>query len=74
MSAVDKSSETPRPKPTCPRCGSLRWVSVSLNGGWTRLAQCVPCGAYHKVVIGPGWKSPRFHDPDAIHPDYREDS
>lgn len=58
-------------KPRCPRCGSPRWVSVSLNGGYTRHAQCVPCGAYHPVVIGPGWKSPAFRDPDAVHPDYR---
>lgn len=41
-------------KPTCPRCGSPRWVSVSLDEGWTRRAQCVPCGAYHPGVIGPG--------------------
>jgi len=40
----------------CPRCGSKSWVSVSLNGGWTRLAQCVPCGAYGDK-LGPGWKA-----------------
>lgn len=57
--------------PRCPRCASPRWVSVSLDGGWTRLAQCVPCGAYHPGTIGPGWKSPRFGDPEAEHPDYR---
>lgn len=61
----------PETGPRCPQCGSKRWVSVSLNGGYTRLAQCVPCGAYHKPVIGPGWRSPRFHDPEAVHPDYR---
>jgi hypothetical protein len=43
----------------CPRCLSPQWVSVSLDGGWTRKAQCVPCGAYHPGSIGPGWKSPR---------------
>lgn len=39
----------------CPRCGSTHWVSVSLNGGWTRCAQCVPCGKVH-AVLGPGWR------------------
>jgi hypothetical protein len=47
---------------------------VSLNGGFTRRAQCVPCGAYHEPVIGPGWKSPRWGDPAAEHPDYRRES
>lgn len=59
-------------KPRCPNCGSPRWVSVSLNEGLTRLAQCIPCGAYHDVIIGPGWQSPRFNDPEAVHPDYRK--
>ncbi len=58
--------------PRCPSCGSPRWVSVSLDGGWTRKAQCVPCGAYHPGTIGPGSESPRFGDPDAVHPAYRE--
>jgi transcription elongation factor Elf1 len=40
----------------CPRCGSKSWVSVSLNGGYTRIAQCVPCGAYGDY-LGPGWKA-----------------
>lgn len=60
--------------PTCPRCGSLRWVSVSLDGGWTRRAQCVPCGAYHAGSIGPGWRSSNFNDPAAHNPAYREDA
>lgn len=59
-------------EPRCPRCGSPRWASVSLDGGYTRRAQCIPCGTYHKPVIGPGWRSARFRDPDAVHPDYRE--
>lgn len=42
---------------TCPRCGSPRWVSVSLNEGYTRVPQCVPCGAIHKATLGPGWKA-----------------
>lgn len=63
---------TPPRKPTCPRCGSPRWLSVSLDGGWSRRAQCVPCGAYHAPVIGPGWKAKNFRDEDAIHPDYRD--
>jgi transcription elongation factor Elf1 len=67
-----KSESSQRKKPRCPRCGSTRWVSVSLNGGYTRQAQCVPCGAYHPGNIGPGWKSPRYNDPDAVHPDYRK--
>lgn len=50
---------------TCPRCGSLAWVSVSLDGGWTRRAQCVPCGAHHPGSIGPGWRSLPFADSDA---------
>lgn len=62
----------PSPTPQCPRCGSPRWVSVSLDEGWTRRAQCVACGALHGPVIGPGWRSPRRADPDAVHPRYRE--
>ena len=30
----------------CPRCGSERWVAVSLDHSWTRTVQCVPCGRY----------------------------
>lgn len=41
---------------TCPKCGSTRYVSVSLNGGLTRIAQCVPCGAYGDK-LGPGWRN-----------------
>lgn len=41
----------------CPSCGSPRWVSVSLNEGYTRRAQCVPCGKVH-ARLGPGWRSP----------------
>jgi uncharacterized Zn finger protein len=40
----------------CPRCGSLRWVSISSNGGYSRYAQCVPCGWVH-AYLGPGWKA-----------------
>jgi transcription elongation factor Elf1 len=57
-------------EPQCPCCGSPKWVSVSLDTGFTRRAQCVPCGAIHKPVIGPGWKSPRYNDPDAADPRY----
>jgi rubredoxin len=39
----------------CPRCGSTRWVSVSLDEGYTRRAQCIPCGHVH-AKLGPGWK------------------
>jgi hypothetical protein len=67
----DATREPEKRQPRCPRCGSTRWVSVSLDTGFTRHAQCVPCGAYHKPVIGPGYKSPRWGDPDAEHPDYR---
>lgn len=42
---------------TCPRCGSPEWVSVSLDQGYTRRAQCVPCGHYHPGILGPGWRS-----------------
>lgn len=59
-------------KPRCPQCGSTRWVSVSLDEGWTRRAQCVPCGAYHKPMIGPGYKSKQFGDPEHDHPAYRD--
>lgn len=58
-------------EPRCPKCKSTRWVSVSLDGGYTRKAQCVPCGAYHVVNIGPGWQSPAYNDPEAVHPAYR---
>jgi hypothetical protein len=43
----------------CPRCRSNRWVSVSLNGGFTRIPQCIPCGAYHDHALGPGWRGRR---------------
>lgn len=43
--------------PPCPRCSSPRWVSVSLDGGYTRRAQCVPCGHVQPQPIGPGWKA-----------------
>ena len=45
---------------SCPRCGSHRWVSVSLDEAWTRIPQCVPCGAYHDHYLGPGWKNPDY--------------
>lgn len=59
-----------RTKPRCSGCGSPRWVSVSLDDGYTRRAQCIPCGTYHEPVIGPGWQSARFRDPSALNPDY----
>lgn len=34
-----------------PGCKSAQWVSVSLDGGRTRIPQCVPCGAYHRGVV-----------------------
>lgn len=40
---------------TCSRCGSNRWVSISLDEGWTRVAQCVPCGAIGPK-LGKGWR------------------
>lgn len=60
--------ETPR----CPACGSTRWVSVSLDEGWSRRAQCVPCGAYHAPMIGYGYKSAHYGDPEHDHPAYRK--
>lgn len=39
----------------CPACGSTSWVSVSLDEGYTRKAQCVPCGKVH-ANLGPGWR------------------
>lgn len=62
--------------PRCDRCGSARWVSVSFDEGWSRRAQCVLCGALHQggICIGPGWRSPRFNDPQAVHPAYRRGS
>ena len=63
----------PRARPRCPQCGSIKWVSVSLDEGWTRRAQCIPCGAYHAVgVIGPGYKARNSQDKEAVHPDYRK--
>jgi hypothetical protein len=35
----------------CRRCGSPRWVSASLNGGYTRTRQCVPCGYYSGDIL-----------------------
>lgn len=37
---------------TCPACGSGRYVSVSFDRGWTRKAQCVPCGRVHAKLGG----------------------
>lgn len=46
----------------CHRCGSDRWGSVSLDGAWTRIPQCVPCGAYHRgVKLGHGSEHPHFY-------------
>ncbi len=54
----DPESDAGREKTrTCPRCGSLNWVSVSLDQGYTRRAQCVPCGHIHSGILGPGWKA-----------------
>lgn len=54
---ITAEPEVEEPERICRRCGSPRWVSVSLDEGWTRLAQCVPCGAYHPDKLGPGWKA-----------------
>jgi hypothetical protein len=35
----------PAPPDPCRRCGSNQWVAISINGGISCLAQCVPCGA-----------------------------
>lgn len=35
----------------CSRCNSKRWVSASLNGGVTRIKQCVPCGHYSSDLV-----------------------
>jgi DNA-directed RNA polymerase subunit RPC12/RpoP len=53
----DAVSERDEYDGACPACGSRRWVGVSLNGGWTRIPQCVPCGAYHRHTLGPGWRA-----------------
>jgi hypothetical protein len=37
----------------CRRCGSTRWVAASLNGGLTRIRQCVPCGRYSGDLVEP---------------------
>jgi len=37
----------------CKACGSKRWVQVSLNGGWTKSAQCVPCGRVQGLPVTP---------------------
>jgi hypothetical protein len=36
---------------SCPSCGSARFVGVSLDGGNTRRAQCVPCGTVHPKPV-----------------------
>jgi hypothetical protein len=41
----------------CQRCGSSRFVSISLDGGYTRRPQCVPCGRVDSRYFGHGWKS-----------------
>lgn len=50
------SADTGQTEHRCPRCGSPRWVSASLDEGWTRIAQCIPCGAYGDK-LGPGWRA-----------------
>ena len=43
----------------CPKCGSTRWVSTSIDQGYSRIPQCVPCGHYDTLTrLGPGWRSP----------------
>jgi hypothetical protein len=59
--------------PKRPRCGSLKWVSISPDEGWTRRAQWAPCSCYHPGVIGPGRWSPRYNDPEAVDPTLRDD-
>lgn len=44
----------------CPRCGSPDWVSISLDEGWTRLRQCIPCGTVHRGKLGPGWRAEQY--------------
>ena len=35
-------------------------LSASLDTGYTRIPQCVPCGHYDTAtVLGPGWKAGR---------------
>lgn len=46
-----KGNSEPEPKPGCPKCGSPRWVAASLDEGYTRRRQCVPCGAIWPGVI-----------------------
>lgn len=36
---------------TCARCGSPRWVAVSLDEGFSRKRQCVPCGRVDPVRL-----------------------
>lgn len=43
----DETSVAPDGVHKCPRCGSMKWVGVSLDGGYSRRAQCVPCGHVH---------------------------
>lgn len=46
------------PEWRCPRCGSDRKVSTSLDCGYTRTPQCVPCGHYDTATtLGPGWRA-----------------
>ncbi len=61
--------EAPAPPPSppalqCPNCGSSRYVSASFDGGWTRKAQCVPCGRVH-AHLGDGWRVPSRPPEDA---------
>lgn len=41
----------------CARCGHARFVSVSFDEGWTRRAQCIPCGKVHGDWSAPGWRA-----------------
>lgn len=50
------AKETDHVEHRCPSCGSTSWVSVSLDEGYTRRAQCVPCGKVH-ARLGPGWRA-----------------
>lgn len=48
----------------CSRCGSNRFVAVSLDRGLSRRAQCIPCGHIEPAALPRDWTSPHRRTDD----------
>lgn len=48
----------------CSKCGSNRFVAVSLDRGTSRRAQCIPCGHIEPAALPKDWESPHRRTDD----------